>query len=96
MRSYSPEYRHKWNHYNRLRRQQVDIPDEQAQEYALILRGDPCCYCGAPMKEIDHIHPLALGGDGSWANLTAACLSCNRRKNAKPLLMFLLHKLEAA
>lgn len=56
----------------------------------MILRGDPCCYCGAPMQHIDHIHPIARGGDGSWDNLTAACSSCNQRKQAKTLLMFML------
>lgn len=91
MAKYGPDYRHRWNHYNRLRRlTSVGVPDEESREYALILRGDPCCYCGARMEHIDHIHPIFLGGDGSWVNLTAACARCNLTKQARPLLLFML------
>lgn len=92
MNSYGPEYRQKWNHYNRLRRLELNKPDELAEEYCLILRNDPCVYCGKPMKEIDHIQPLALNGTGKWDNLTASCQSCNRRKNDTPLLLFMLRR----
>jgi 5-methylcytosine-specific restriction endonuclease McrA len=64
----------------------------ETQEYDTILRGDPCCYCGAPTKEVDHIVPLASGGDGAWDNLTAACRHCNRSKHGAPLLHFLLRR----
>lgn len=95
MASYGPEYRRKWNHYNRLRRLDQATPDELSNEYALILAGDPCCYCGAPMKHVDHIHPIARGGSGSWDNLTAACASCNHQKSARPLLHFMLDRVSA-
>lgn len=90
MNSYGPEYRHRWNHYNRLRRRGLTTPDELANEYALILRADPCCYCGAPMEHIDHIVPIAGHGTGEWDNLTAACASCNLRKSDRTLLTFML------
>lgn len=96
MATYGPEYRHRWNHYNRLRRLAIAPPDDLANEYALILRGDPCCYCGAQMEHVDHIHPIARGGDGAWDNLTAACASCNSRKNSRDLLTFMAHRRDAA
>lgn len=95
MATYGPEYRHRWNHYNRLRRLELAPPDELAAEYAEVLRGDPCSYCGRLCEHIDHIDPIARSGNGAWHNLTAACALCNRRKGAKPLLMFLLSQLPA-
>jgi len=61
-------------------------------EYVQVLLRDPCCYCGAPMREIDHIEPLRLVPDGSWENLTAACTPCNRSKRTDSLLAFLLRR----
>lgn len=58
--------------------------------YAEVLRHDPCAYCGSVAGEVDHIVPVAGGGDGDWENLTAACRSCNARKNAQSLLGFLV------
>lgn len=95
MARYGRDYRHRWNHYNRLRRLAIAPPDELAVAYAEVLRRDPCCYCGAPMQHIDHIHPIACGGDGSWTNLTAACQRCNLHKGVRPLLAFLLDQLSA-
>lgn len=54
-----------------------------------ILRRDPCCYCGAPASQVDHIDPVRAGGANAWANLTAACRHCNRAKSDKSLLMYL-------
>lgn len=61
-----------------------------ADEYADLLRGDPCSYCGRPASEVDHIEPVVTGGEHSPDNLTSACRSCNRSKYTSPLLMFLL------
>lgn len=62
----------------------------EIKEYVLILRSDPCVYCGAPSKHIDHIVPFADGGPTEWDNLAPACLRCNVRKSRRSLLTFLL------
>lgn len=64
--------------------------DADALDYCDILAGDPCCYCGKLGQAIDHILPLASGGDSRWDNLTRACTSCNSRKGPKSLLHFLM------
>ncbi len=58
-------------------------------EYAAMLRGDPCSYCGGAAGEVDHIEPVAEGGANRWENLTAACKSCNSRKRTRSVLTFL-------
>jgi 5-methylcytosine-specific restriction endonuclease McrA len=93
MRSYGPEYRRRWSHHKRLRRTGGALPDKLSHEYADVLRGDPCSYCGKPMQHVDHIQPIAHGGDGIWTNLTAACQLCNLQKRDRPLLIFLLDRL---
>lgn len=62
------------------------------REFALVLLRDPCSYCGRPANEIDHIDPVALGGDREWENTTAACSRCNRSKNDSPLLAWLTRR----
>lgn len=48
-----------------------------------------CQYCGrsAPevVLEIDHIKPIAKGGDNSILNLITSCRDCNRGKGAREL-----------
>lgn len=48
-----------------------------------------CQYCGrsAPdvILEVDHIHPVAEGGDNDPLNLVTACRDCNRGKGKQPL-----------
>lgn len=60
-----------------------------ADAWVSILLGDPCSYCGNPMEEVDHITPVASGGDGEWSNLAAACQRCNRSKKNHPLLLWI-------
>ncbi len=62
---------------------------DEGRDFAVILRGDPCSYCGKPTDTIDHITPISRGGDGDWINLTSACRSCNGRKRTRSLLNFL-------
>jgi 5-methylcytosine-specific restriction endonuclease McrA len=65
--------------------------DSESYAYSLILREDPCSYCGAPPPSvIDHIVPLSGGGQNAPDNLTASCLSCNSSKRSKSLLRFLV------
>ncbi len=49
--------------------------------------GYACVYCQAYTGpfEVDHIHPVARGGDDSLENLCCACKTCNRSKGAKLL-----------
>lgn len=43
-----------------------------------------CASCGKPAKlAMDHIMPLALGGDGGVKNLQGLCKPCNGSKHAK-------------
>lgn len=48
-----------------------------------------CQYCGgcSPdiVLEIDHINPIANGGDNDILNLITSCVACNRGKGAKLL-----------
>jgi 5-methylcytosine-specific restriction endonuclease McrA len=39
--------------------------------------GYDCQHCGAPARTVDHLLPLAQGGETSEANLVAACGRCN-------------------
>lgn len=81
-----------WHRQDRARRRllhQVGA-DADSVAYVEVLRCDPCSYCGLPCEHVDHIESVASGGSGAFDNLTAACGSCNRRKQDKPLLEFLL------
>lgn len=64
--------------------------------YALILLNDPCVYCGGKATEIDHIVPIAAGGQTTWDNLAPACSFCNRSKRDRSLLTHLLRVKTAA
>ena len=48
-----------------------------------------CQYCGsfppAVVLEVDHIKPVAEGGDNQTDNLLTSCFDCNRGKGAIPL-----------
>jgi 5-methylcytosine-specific restriction endonuclease McrA len=47
---------------------------------------DRCNYCDEPLQErgeVDHLLPVARGGDDFPPNLTLACTTCNRDKHAK-------------
>lgn len=57
--------------------------------------GGRCWYCGDQLVrhgffhgEIDHVRPIALGGDNDPDNLVAACHSCNSAKGDKTLSAF--------
>lgn len=76
----------------KARNRSIDPPD---YNYTLILKSDPCSYCGRRGRiEIDHIVPVSSGGHSEFMNLTAACPSCNRSKTNGTLLSFLLKGIE--
>lgn len=51
--------------------------------------GFTCVYCGRTASEvrleIDHVIPVSQGGTNDEANLTAACVDCNRGRGAMPI-----------
>lgn len=68
----------------------ADQSDAPSAEYERVLYADPCAYCGGPSEVLDHVTPLAAGGDGNVGNLAGSCSTCNARKSAMPALIFLL------
>ena len=40
--------------------------------------GRICHYCGEPATDIDHVIPIADGGNDSLANLRPSCARCSR------------------
>jgi len=57
------------------------------------LRADPCAYCGQyrPRMSWDHIEPR-LRGHTMYGNMVRACVRCNKVKDARPLLRWLVHR----
>jgi hypothetical protein len=55
--------------------------------------GYVCRYCQKQLTRftatLDHVKPVAEGGDNSFENLLTACLGCNSRKNKRALGDFL-------
>ncbi|MEV6101506.1 HNH endonuclease signature motif containing protein [Nocardia sp. NPDC051981] len=47
--------------------------------------GSLCVYCGALATCIDHVRPVAAGGDSSAGNLEPSCAQCNLDKNCQTL-----------
>lgn len=39
-----------------------------------------CAFCGGRATTVDHLRPKSLGGENSWLNCVAACVTCNGRK----------------
>jgi hypothetical protein len=53
----------------------------QAARWRVLRRdGHTCRYCGGLATTADHAIPVSQGGDHSDANLLAACLTCNLRR----------------
>lgn len=54
-----------------------------------------CAVCRVPLKgsgeHIDHITPLARGGENVRSNIQLLCPTCNRRKGAKDPIDFMQH-----
>ena len=55
------------------------------------LYGGRCAYCGKPRKlEMEHIDPLSKGGHHEPENVAPACVGCNRSKQDRPFLLWLI------
>ena len=58
-----------------------------------MLKTQPCNYCGIYVEnqmQIDHVIPIAKGGQHSVENLVSACKSCNLSKSDKMLDVWIL------
>ncbi|WP_092806080.1 HNH endonuclease [Rhodococcus globerulus] len=60
------------------------IDDDTRASFAGVLARDHyrCAYCGAAgATTVDHVYPRSRGGNNSWSNLVACCLTCNNVKS---------------
>lgn len=76
--------------------QQGSLFSYDLREYLLEKFGRKCVYCGAgnvPLN-IDHAVPRAGGGSNRVSNLVLSCISCNQKKSAKSIAIFLKDKPE--
>lgn len=66
---------------------------ERVRQRVLARDGFRCVYCARQLPAedltVDHVQPVARGGDHSDGNLAAACQACNTRKGAMPAWSFL-------
>jgi hypothetical protein len=55
-----------------------------------------CRYCSKQLTRftatLDHLQPVSEGGDNSFENLVTACLHCNSRRGARPVMEALAPK----
>jgi 5-methylcytosine-specific restriction endonuclease McrA len=82
-----------WNklremHHNSRRARKAEAFVEEVDRKVVWERDEgKCQWCGCdvPYKEmhLDHVIPLAKGGEHSYANTQVLCASCNGRKGAK-------------
>jgi hypothetical protein len=70
-----------------LLKQDREYISKAVRDYVYERDADRCRYCGTEDGpfHLDHIHPVALGGDNDPENLAVACAACNLSKGAKPL-----------
>lgn len=54
---------------------------------------DTCYLCDAPVQQVDHVYPLALGGQDEANNLMPICAMHNRSKSAKAPEVYFTHLL---
>lgn len=96
LRDYTRRNRDKVRAWRQRRgaRLKAGSPEDRAAtiQYRSIIIEDPCVYCGAPSRSVDHIQPVADGGADSWENMAPTCRSCNSSKQAKDLLQFLVYR----
>jgi 5-methylcytosine-specific restriction endonuclease McrA len=69
----------------------LDMTGTTSREWEVVLRADPCSYCGSPGGTVDHITPKAWRSRHEGpSGMTGACERCNGAKGVWPLLPFLL------
>ena len=67
------------------------ITNESLYNWLAEHNGKPCPYCGKESSHIDHIIPLAKGGEHSFENLQSICAICNYAKRDLTEREFLEH-----
>lgn len=85
------ENRVRRNVYLRGRRERISSEHWTADDFdrAAALLDGACSYCGSTDNlTLDHVVPLARGGQHRVENLVAACKPCNSRKHAREELEF--------
>jgi hypothetical protein len=83
--------------HRRRARERASKVDLTSEEWQRILKNqeDKCNLCGKRLCKsrpatMDHIIPLAKGGDLTFNNTQALCRSCNSRKGAKVMKSFIV------
>jgi 5-methylcytosine-specific restriction endonuclease McrA len=71
---------------------------QELEEWQAIVMADPCPYTRERVacEHMDHIVPIAGGGEHKWHNLVGASASANHSKNDRSLLWYLREKREVA
>lgn len=86
------EHRRAANHRRRARKRGATPEMFTAAElFALWVEVEAwaCVYCGAPFEHVDHVQPLARGGDHALWNLVPSCAACNLAKSDRDPYEFL-------
>lgn len=88
----NPENRQVRNHRRRMKIKNNGRCDLTAQEWQSRLQefNFHCAYCHLPFDnlEIEHMIPIAKGGEHTLENVVPACRSCNANKHAKTLVEY--------
>lgn len=58
----------------------------------LFAHGGRCVYCGAESRVMDHVIPLAAGGEDTSKNLVPACDDCNLSKSDNSLPQWIMRR----
>lgn len=76
----------------RMRRRAAQgVPDPVDMKAVRACSDSICSYCLQPgATTVDHVLPVARGGDHSLDNLVLACFTCNRSKGAQTPLEMLV------
>lgn len=72
-------------------KKEADYYNVKENRLKIFERDKYLCYkCGKQLTRfsatLDHLQPVSEGGDNSYDNLATACLHCNSKRGAKPLM----------
>lgn len=56
-----------------------------------VLKADPCPFCYNTSVSVDHVVPVAHGGQNKWDNLVGMCRTCNEEKAHFSVVGFLIN-----